>query len=56
MADKEREINGYKFILEDGVINVYDEHLNWKGSFPFYDNQDFNRRAFEIYQEKFSGK
>ncbi|WP_339060800.1 hypothetical protein [Tepidibacillus marianensis] len=56
MSDKEREINGYKFVLEDGVINVYDEHQINRGSYPYYVNQDFYRRAYEIYFEKFSTK
>jgi len=54
MENKERDILGYKFALEDGVINVYDENGNWKGFFPYYENQDFYRRTFEIYQENFS--
>ncbi|MFC4620578.1 hypothetical protein ACFO4N_17955 [Camelliibacillus cellulosilyticus] len=54
MSEKEREINGYKFVLEDGVINVYDDFQINRGSCPYYDNQDFNRRAYEIYFEKFS--
>jgi hypothetical protein len=47
---------GFKFVLEDGVINVYDENNVWRGTYPYYESKDFNSRSFEIYEEKLSDK